>query len=87
MMANERTGVSSLALQGLEKTAATTMMKMERHQEGLGTRLSFELHCNAFEHMWIQGGELNLLDLDGGCGQPQQQPHRGSDSKKKDKIT
>jgi hypothetical protein len=41
------------------------------------TRLSFELHGNAFENMWIQGAGLNLLD---GGAQQQQQQQEGEDN-------
>eukprot|EP00985_Skeletonema_marinoi_P030727 scaffold33574_cov152-Skeletonema_marinoi.AAC.4 len=50
------------------------------------TRLSFELHHNAFENMWIERGELNLDDVagqqqDGNLedGQQQQQQHGHQD--------
>jgi len=36
------------------------------------TRLSYELHTNAFTHMWLQRGDLNG-DRRGGGGQQQQQ--------------
>ena len=56
---SEKTGVSSLASQGLENNddAAMAMKGTPRR-----TRLSFELHLNAFENMWIEREELSLDD-------------------------
>ena len=43
------------------------------------TRLSVELHLNAFVNMWIERGELDLNDDDAGHGQPPRQQDQDED--------